>query len=392
MFINNTLKLRKTMALFFIIFFVVYGSANFYLIFRGLQALSAYPLLKTIYTVVFIVAALSYILTRFANEKLPEGLYDILLWIGSLWFAFMLYFFLWIVFIDLLRLVNYMLPFFPDFITNNIALTKIVTFSVVLISTCVIVFAGYLNTRKISIRTVEVTAAKRDADIKSLNIVMGSDFHITPVNDGKLLMQIVEKINSLKPDIILLPGDIVDEKATILDRMEVGKTLEKLSAKYGVYASTGNHEFITGVKQSVEYLQEHGVNVLRDMSIKIDNKFYLSAREDRSKNSFSRSKRKTIGEVLHDVNKNFPIILLDHTPMHLEEAMNNNVTLQLSGHTHHGQMFPINLITNAIYEMSWGYLKKGNTHYYVSSGVGTWGPPVRIGSRSEIVNIKIKFE
>lgn len=380
------------MALFFVIFFVVYGGANFYLIYRGLQALTGYPVLKIIYAAVFIVAALSYILTRLLNENLPEDLYNLLLWVGSLWFAFMLYFFLWVLFIDILRLVNYMLPFSPDFVTKNVALTKNVTFIVVLVSTSIIVFAGYLNTRNINIKTVEITAAKRDADINSLNIVMASDFHITPVNDGKLLKQIVEKINSLKPDIILLPGDIVDEKTKILIRMDAGKTLQKLTAKYGVYASTGNHEFITGVKQSVEFLQEHGVNVLRDTSIKIDNKFYISAREDRSKNSFSRSQRKSIDEVLGGVDKNFPIILLDHTPMQLVEAMNNDVTLQLSGHTHHGQMFPINLITNAIYEMSWGYLKKGNTHYYVSSGAGTWGPPVRIGSRSEIVSIKIIFE
>ncbi|MBZ0199215.1 MAG: metallophosphoesterase [Ignavibacteriaceae bacterium] len=380
------------MAIFFIIFFVVYGSANFYLIYRGLEALTGYPVLKIIYSVVFIVAALSYIFTRFVNERLPEGLYDFLLWVGSLWFAFMLYFFLWVIFIDLLRLANYIIPFFPAFVKDNIAVTKIITFSVVLVSTCVIVFAGYLNTRKINMKTIEITAAKGSADIDSLNIVMASDFHLTPVNDGKLLKQIVEKMNSLKPDIILLPGDIVDEKGKILDRKKIGAAFEKLKPKYGIYASTGNHEYISGVKQGIEYMERHGINVLRDTSIKIDDKFYIAAREDRSKNNFSKSKRKTINEVLTGVDKNYPIILLDHTPLQLEEAMNNDITLQLSGHTHHGQMFPINLITKAIYEISWGYLKKGNTHYYVSSGVGTWGPPVRLGSRSEIVNIKIKFE
>lgn len=85
------------------------------------------------------------------------------------------------------------------------------------------------------------------------------------------------------------------------------------------------------------------------------------------------------------------MILLDHQPLNLEEAQQNGINLQLSGHAHHGQIFPANLITNLVYELSCGYLKKANTHYYVTSGVGTWGPPVRIGSATEIVNIKIKF-
>lgn len=87
----------------------------------------------------------------------------------------------------------------------------------------------------------------------------------------------------------------------------------------------------------------------------------------------------------------YPKILLDHTPFNLNEAIENNIDIQLSGHTHHGQIFPGNLITPLIYEISWGYKKKANTHFYVTSGAGTWGPPVRIGSKSEIVKIKIKF-
>ena len=96
-------------------------------------------------------------------------------------------------------------------------------------------------------------------------------------------------------------------------------------------------------------------------------------------------------EIIKDIDRSYPVILLDHTPMQLEEAERNNIDLKLSGHTHHGQFFPGNLITKMVYELSWGYLQKGNTHYYVTSGTGTWGPPVRNVSKSEIVNIKVKF-
>jgi hypothetical protein len=92
------------------------------------------------------------------------------------------------------------------------------------------------------------------------------------------------------------------------------------------------------------------------------------------------------------MNSDHPKILLDHTPVKLEQAEKNGIDIQFSGHTHHGQIWPANLITNMIYEVSWGYKKKGNTHYYVTSGAGTWGPPVRTGSKSEIVCIRLKFE
>jgi len=280
------------MALFFIIFFAVYGSANFYLFIRGWQALSAYPVLKPFYTAIFLLSASSYILAKFFNERLTGGLYDFLLWIGSLWFAFMLYFFLWILLVDLIRLANHYIPFFPVYVKENYGLIKLITFAVVLISTGAIVLAGYFNTRIIDIRTLNITASKKGSGIKELNIVMASDFHLTPVNDGKLLNDIVEKINSLNPDIILFPGDIVDEKSKILDRRNIGKVFEKLKTKYGVYASTGNHEFISGIKQSVDYMQRHGINVLRDTSIKINDSFYIAARDDVSKKKFFRQRQK----------------------------------------------------------------------------------------------------
>jgi predicted MPP superfamily phosphohydrolase len=93
-----------------------------------------------------------------------------------------------------------------------------------------------------------------------------------------------------------------------------------------------------------------------------------------------------------EVDKSYPVILMDHQPFRLAEAEANGVDLQLSGHTHHGQLWPFNLITKKVYELSWGYKKKGSTHYYVSCGVGTWGPPIRTANRPEIINIKLQFE
>jgi predicted MPP superfamily phosphohydrolase len=104
-------------------------------------------------------------------------------------------------------------------------------------------------------------------------------------------------------------------------------------------------------------------------------------------------KRSAIGAILSGTRApaDLPIVVLDHQPVRLEEAAKAGVALQISGHTHDGQMFPIDLINGLIYELNWGYLRKGDTQYYVTSGAGTWGPPVRIGSRAEVVRIRVEF-
>ncbi len=164
-----------------------------------------------------------------------------------------------------------------------------------------------------------------------------------------------------------------------------------LKSKYGVYAVTGNHEYIGGVQKAKNYLAEHDVNLLNDTANLIDDSFYVAGREDLTINQFSNLRRKSLADVVNGIDKSKPIILLDHQPFKLDKAVENGIDLQLSGHTHHGQLWPFNYITKMVYELSWGYLKKGDTHFYVSSGVGGWGPPIRTVNRSEIISIKLHF-
>lgn len=379
------------MALFFTIFFAIYAAVNYYLFIRGWQALSSAPQLKPFYAIIFIIAALSYVAAKFLDGRIPHAVYDGLIWIGSFWFAFMLYFFLSIVLIDFLRLLNWKLNFFPNFITQNYDEVKKYLLALVIIISTIIIFLGYLNTRKIVIRTLSLELPQKQSRITELNAVMLSDIHLSTINGEKLLSKIVEKINSLEPDIVFIPGDFVDDRAETLKLERIGESLSKIKTKYGVFASTGNHEFINGINGTSKFITDNGINLIRDSSLLVADSFILAAREDGSKTNFTGEPRKPLEEIMNGVDKNYPVILLDHTPFKLEEAEANGVDLQLSGHTHHGQIFPLNLITKMIYEVSWGYKKKSNTHYYVSCGVGTWGPPVRLGSESEIVNMKIKF-
>lgn len=379
------------MIIFITVFLSVYTALNYYIFIRGWQALAAYPFLKPFYVVIFVLAAYSYIITKIFYKYLHPVVQDVLTWIGSFWFAFFVYFILSVVLIDIIRFAGFQFHLFPEFITRNYQVVKVITMATVIVLVSIIVVKGYINTRCINIKTLEIEIPKGSSQIDNLNIVMAGDIHLSPINGEKFLSGIVDKINSLNPDIILLPGDIVDDKAEVLKRHGIGRAFKKLKSKYGVYTSNGNHEFINGVEEADKFMKEFGLNVLRDEALKIDDKFFVVAREDRSISGFTGKKRKSLEDILTNVDKSFPVILLDHTPSGLDEAKNNNIDLQLSGHTHHGQFFPGNLITNLVYEISWGYLKKENTHYYVTCGAGTWGPPVRNVSKSEIVNIKARF-
>jgi predicted MPP superfamily phosphohydrolase len=185
---------------------------------------------------------------------------------------------------------------------------------------------------------------------------------------------------------------MVDEDLAPVIRHDLGRSLKKLRAPLGVFSITGNHEYIGGAEKAVKYLTEHGITVLRDTAISIDESFYLAGRDDRDKPRFSGKPRKSVAEILQGIDKTKPVILMDHQPFKLIDAADAGVDLQLSGHTHHGQLWPFNYITKAIYELSWGYKKINNAHFYVSSGYGGWGPPVRTGNRPELVNIRIHFE
>ena len=316
---------------------------------------------------------------------------SLMVWIGSFWLAAFVYFLLFAMVIDFIRLINLIIPFFPSFIYYNYDLTKEVVFLSVLSATFIIVLAGYLNARVSRIKELKLTINKKAGNVKSITIAVASDIHMGTIICKSRLKKIVEKINSIDADLVLLPGDVVDEDLGPVIKQNLGEVLRTIKSNYGVYAITGNHEYIGGVEPACKYLVEHGIVELRDSYVKIADSFYIVGREDRSIRGFTGKTRKNLEEIMEGINKDFPVILMDHQPVKLIEAQQNGVDLQLSGHTHHGQLWPFNFITKKVYELSWGYRKTGDTHYYVSCGAGTWGPPVRTGNKPEIIVLTLDF-
>jgi predicted MPP superfamily phosphohydrolase len=378
--------------IFFGIFFTVTGLISLYIYIRGLQSIPQDSRLRNPYTVIFWIVVFSFMGSWFLENILPVVLADLLVWVGGFWMGAMLYFLLAVVFLDVLRLINHFLPFFPKMVIENYAQAKYITSACILGLVGILLLGGHINSVMPRVKKLDLPIAKKGQKIKNLNIVAVSDIHMGTIVGRDRVNNIVNRINSLHPDLVLLLGDILDQDVTPVFRRNLGEALRNIESLYGVYAVTGNHEHIAGVAQACNYLAEHDIVVLRDQVVKVADSLYLIGREDLSSGRFGAARRKNLGELMAEVDRSYPVILMDHQPSELTQVSLQGIDLQLSGHTHGGQIWPLNYIVNSIYELAWGYRKIGDTHFYVTNGVGTWGPPIRIGSRPEIVQINLKLE
>lgn len=378
--------------IFFSIVILVYSLVNYYIFRHGMMALPQGTAFRRWYPWLFLFLASSYIIGRVLERVYVSPVSTFFTFVGSFWLAFMVYFLMAVLVVDLVRLVVYLLPGRPAWLTDNYTDIKKYVFIGVTAVVSLVVLAGHINALTPRVTRLDVKIAKKAGTMKTLHIAAASDIHLGTLVGPRRTAQLVRMLNGCNADIILLAGDIVDEDLAPVIRYDLGRSLLKLKAPLGVYAITGNHEYIGGAEAAVKYLGEHGVKMLRDTTVLINNSFYLAGRNDRDSKRFSRKERKSIAEVLQSVDFKLPVIMMDHQPFNLQQVADAGVDFQLSGHTHHGQMWPFNYITKAIYEISWGYKKKGDTHFYVSSGYGGWGPPVRTGNRPEILDIYITFE
>jgi len=197
----------------------------------------------------------------------------------------------------------------------------------------------------------------------------------------------VAKINSLDADLVLIAGDLLDRDVDIYINERLGEEFGAIKASMGVFAVPGNHDYFGGrIEELKELLGASGVMLLIDETVLLNGFMYVIGRNDHSRRRFSR---KPLEVLLDGIDRSLPMIVLDHQPFFLNEAERAGIDLQVSGHTHRGQIWPGSIITRRMYENDYGLLYKGKTAIVVTSGCGIWGPPVRLGTRSEIVCIEL---
>jgi len=385
--------MKSSFIMFITIVLCVYAVGNTYLFVRGWQSLEILGRYRVWFAVLFWMVALLYIVFPLLSMKGVSGAwYDTLFVIGSNWIAIMLYGFLILFAIDILRIVGWAGNIKPDFIYRNYLLSKAIMFGAVCLVMTVILAVGYGNAQCLRTTHVKIPIEKKAGQLTGLRVAMVSDIHMGHINGRKFLARIVNTINEQQPDLVLLAGDVFDMSPKPVIKRNMGVEFDRLQTKYGAYMVSGNHEYIgkredrNAVTAAFDYMSSHGVQPLQDSVVLIDGSFYVAGRKDRSDGT-----RKTLSELLYDIDRQLPIIMADHQPYHLDEVEQEGVDLQLSGHTHHGQMWPLNYIVSKLYEQDWGFLQKGKSNFYVSCGVGTWGPPIRTAGYSEVVVIDLEF-
>lgn len=253
-----------------------------------------------------------------------------------------------------------------------------------LIVPVIVVTVGLVNHQRLQVREYAIEVPRRSSAIDQLRIVFVADIHLNAITADDLLERLVSKINAAGPDIVLIGGDVLEGDRPDEDTHGYEAQFRRIRAKYGVYGAPGNHD--RRIFERTRFFQNAGIHFLSDTVERIDDAFYLAGRNDRRS-----SDRKSVEELLSGVSRDLPVILIAHRPTDFEASKASGVDIQLSGHTHHGQVFPANLVTERQNPLSWGHLQQGPTQLFVTSGVQLWGPPVRTSGVAEIMLIKVRF-
>ena len=376
------------MLIFFSIAFTIYSLVNIYLFFKGYNAIPCLKNNRFIYAITFFLLAGLFIVAKILESKHSSVITDALNIIGGFWLAFMLYGFLFFLLSDIILLILRI----PGIVKgDSILLFRKWSFVFIISASALLIIGGFINAIIPFTREYNLTINKSAGPVKTLRIAAVSDIHLGSIIRKRSLKKMSGIIKDLKPDLVLLLGDIVDGEIGPVMRGDLLQYFSYPDCTDGLYAITGNHEFIGGAARTIPYIESKGIRILKDEIVTLKGGIQLIGRIDRDSYRFYKKERLSLDELMKQADTTKPVILLDHQPFHLDETAKYGVDLQLSGHTHNGQMWPLNYVTKMIYELSYGYLKKGNTNFIVSSGYGLWGPRVRLGSRSEVLLINIKF-
>lgn len=373
--------------LFFWVFIFLYTLINGYIFIHGWNVIGDFGIPKSIYATLFLCFSFSYIIGEMIQHRRSSRLSDSLITFGSLWFVGVVHFFFTSIAYDTFLGINSLSKSFSQ--KEMHAIGYHVTW-ITILTTLITIIAWYINASNPKIRQYNLRIKKKNRVTRTLKLAVASDIHLGPTNGRGHIERIVRKINALKPDIILLPGDIVDGELDPVIRRDLGSYMRKFESTYGVYGIMGNHEYIGGMERARNYLVEHSIKILQDEMIEIG-WVIIAGRDDVSATRFGRH-RKELKEILVGGDTKKTLILLDHQPKKLSEAQKNGVDVQFSGHTHNWQLWPLNLIVRKLFEVPVGYKKKGHTHIFVSTGVGTWWPPVRTNARPDILFVTLEFQ
>ena len=364
----------------FISILLFFLALNYYVALRLFQLIPPNLIVRIAFITILTICIGSLFVFFPLHKTLSFATGGLLYRIGTAWMIGFLYFIMIFVVIDLVKLANRMFHFIDKEVLYGLTHHNYLSLFAIVGSVLLLLFLGnikYHNKRRVHF---DIETSKLSPHQKPIRVVGISDLHLGYTIGPDELEEWVQIINAEKPDVVVVGGDLIDNNVELVKHMGLDKILRKIEAPMGVYACLGNHEYIAGLEESIDFHNKSNIKVLKDTTFMVADNFTLIGRDDKMNGD-----RMPLSKVVNGADNGSFKLLLDHQPNNLEEAENQNIDLQFSGHTHYGQVFPITLVVEAMFENPHGMIEKGLTKIYVSSGLGIWGGKFRLGTQSEYV-------
>jgi len=369
---------------FMILVLIIYGLAHYYVYRRvvaslGIKGEQSGIILKY----VFIFMMVSFPFSRLFVRTIGINPFTYTLdWLSSVWMGFIFYVFLFALIFQILLIIPTLLDF------SFIPILRKVSIWMAIASGLAMTIAALYEARLMMKTTVlELPVKNLPPEREGFRIVQLSDTHVGVLVSEPVMKRTIDAVNSLDADLVVITGDLVDEDAAHLNG--ISKLLNTIKSRNGVYAVTGNHEFYSGVEEAIAWANKGNVTYIRNGKRTIAGFLDIYGVDDPTAAQFGEP-RVLPEEFIGLEARTRPSILLYHQPRGMEKAAEKGIDIILSGHTHNGQIWPVSLISRMIYPHENGLYKIGETALYVSRGIGTWGPPMRLGSPPEVVLVKLK--
>ena len=376
------------MVLFLGTFLLVVGSLHYYFWARLVRDTGLPGPWRTVGTIALAVLGLSLPLVMILRRRVPGDAARLLVWPAYVWLGLMMFLFLFLLGGDLVRVGSRLAGFDPE---RRQMLHRILGGGAAALTAGF----GLLATRNalgaVAVTRLTIPLSRLPRALDETTIVQLTDLHIGPTIGRAWLEDVVARTNALAPDIVAITGDLVD--GSVADLRDLVAPLAALKAKYGVFFVTGNHEYYSGATEWEAELSRLGVRVLRNERVVIgegEHAFDLAGIDDYNARGFAPGHGPDLARALAGRDPTRELVLMAHQPRAIHEAAEQGVGLQLSGHTHGGQIFPWNFMVRLQQPYVAGLSRKSQTWIYVSRGTGYWGPPMRLGADAEITHITLR--
>jgi len=370
----------------------IVAAAHYYIWARLVRDVSFAPPVRRILSWTVVVLGLTVPATFILSRQLPPRHGRLLLHVLYTWMGSLLFFVVVLGVLDLVRVLSEVvlanrLAAEPD---RRLFLKRLFAGAAVLVTGTTTAVSVYNGMARLRVKDVRIPLRRLPASMQGFTIVQLSDVHLGPTLREEFARQVVERVNSLDADLIAITGDLVD--GTVERLRDMVGVFGSLRARHGVYFVTGNHEYYSGVDEWLQELRRLGIRVLRNERVSIGSEqasFDLIGIDDAQAKQFGNGHGADLGKAVRGRDPSREAILLAHQPKAVFDAQQHGIGLQLSGHTHGGQLWPFNYLVRLQQPVVKGLEKIGNVWLYVSSGTGYWGPPMRLAAPAEITRVTL---